>query len=327
VVDVARAEAGIGDADDHVLRPGLGIRPPRELDDLVAARAGEDNSPYVATVSTRIRLTREYRSGRLPAMIVRDAGDFWQIVLQSDHSRLAGSFAAAWGNDRFASPRPAVPVAVAASRHDEVWCTWERHPRVDLETGKPVNFAEVWVPTHLAFYRGGIAVLLEEDRYAALLMAMHAAGIYTGRYGTEPSLTQTSAAAARAEIDAFVSECEERYTSLAAELGVGEREQWTNYKIVQVCDRLSLNFAMKDLERGEPFAIAPAPVDYDGTDVSLLVVPDGPWRIRVEPSPFSGRLRLELPRRMVAKRPWTDMAAFREDFFAAPVEQVPIEVG
>jgi hypothetical protein len=259
-------------------------------------------------------------------MIVRDAGDSWQIVLQSDHSRLAGAFAAAWGNETFAAPAPAASLQLATARHDEVWCTWERHPRCDLETGRPVNFTEVWVPTHLAFYRGGIAVLLEEDRYAALLLTMHAAGIYTGRYGTEPSLTQASAAAARAEIDAFVLECEQAYAALAGELGVGELERWTNYKIVQVCDRLSLYFAQQDVERGAPFAIEPAPVDYDGTEVQLTVTPDGPWRIRLDPSPFSQPLRLELPRRVLRKRRWDDMASFRDDFSAAPVERVSIEV-
>jgi hypothetical protein len=55
-------------------------------------------------------------------------------------------------------------------------------------------------------------------------------------------------------------------------------------------------------------------------------VPDGPWRIRVEPSPFSGLLQLELPRRLVPKRRWADTVSFREDFFAAEVERVPIEV-
>ena len=259
-------------------------------------------------------------------MIVRDAGDAWQIVLQSDHSRLAGAFASAWGNEMFATPSPAGSVELATARHDEAWCMWERFPLCDLETARPVNFTEVWVPTHLSFYRGGIAVLLEEDRYAAFLLTMHAAGIYTGRYGTEQSLTQTSAAAARAEIDAFVHECEERYGRLAAELGVAEREQWTNYAIVQVCDRLSLYFAMKDVEAGEPFRIAPAPLDYDGAEAELSVEPAGPWRIRLEPSPFSGPLRLELPRRIVPKRRWDDIASFRKDFFAAEIERVPIEV-
>jgi hypothetical protein len=259
-------------------------------------------------------------------MIVRDAGDVWQIVLQSDHSRLAGEFASSWGNEKFVPPAPAGSVALATGRHDEAWCMWERFPLCDLDTARPVNFTEVWVPTHLSFYRGGIAVLLEEDRYAAFLLAMHAAGIYTGRYGTEPSLTQTSAAATRAEIDAFVRECEEEYERLAGELGVGEREQWTNYRIVQVCDRLSLYFAMKDVEGGEPFRIAPAPVDYDGTAVELSIMPTGPWRIRVDPSPFCAPLRLELPRRLVPKRRWGDLASFREDFFAAEVERVPIEV-
>ena len=259
-------------------------------------------------------------------MIVRDAGESWQVVLQTDHSRLAGAFVAAWGNETFAPPAHAASLQLATGRHDEVWCTWERYPRCDLDTSKPVNFTEVWVPTHLAFYRGGIAVVLEEDRYAALLLTMHAAGIYTGRYGTEPSLTQLSAAATRTEIDAFVRECEEAYAALARELRVGEQEQWANYKIMQVCDRLSLYFAMEDVERGAPFTIGPAPVDRAGAEVALSVTPVGPWCIRLEPSPFLEPLRLELPRRILPKRRWADMASFREDFFAAPVERVRIEV-
>jgi len=66
MVDVARAETGVGDADDHLFRSGLRIPAILDPDDFVTAGAGEDNSPNAATVSSRMRLTRDYRSGRLP---------------------------------------------------------------------------------------------------------------------------------------------------------------------------------------------------------------------------------------------------------------------
>jgi hypothetical protein len=124
-----------------------------------------------------------------------------------------------------------------------------------------------------------------------------------------------------------VRECETEYARLAEEFGVRELEQWTNYKIVQVCDRLSLYFAMRDVERGEPFTIDPAPTDYAGAEVALSIVPDGPWRIRIEPYPFAEPLRLELPRRVLPKKRWRDVQSFREDFAAAEVERVPVAVG
>ena len=90
-------------------------------------------------------------------MIVRDLGDAWQVVMQTDHADLSGAFARAWAE-------PVSPaLVVAAERHDDGWAVWEQSPRVD-DDGKPVNFLEVDVRAHLAFYRAGIAAITEEDR-------------------------------------------------------------------------------------------------------------------------------------------------------------------
>ena len=65
------------------------------------------------------------------AMIVRDAGDAWQVVLQTDHADLSGAFARAWA-ERGAGHDSLV---IAAERHDDGWAVWERAPRVD-ESGQ-----------------------------------------------------------------------------------------------------------------------------------------------------------------------------------------------
>src|SRR6185437_3950027 len=134
-------------------------------------------------------------------MIVRDRGDGWQVVLQIDHEDLSGDFARAWAerNGRHES------LTIAAARHDDGWAVWERAPVVDDE-GNPVNFLDVDITSHLAFYRACIAAVDEHDPYAGLLVSMHGAGIYRQRYGRDPALGLSRAQEAQALIDAFVDE-------------------------------------------------------------------------------------------------------------------------
>ena len=116
-------------------------------------------------------------------MIIRDAGDSWQIVFQTDHADLSGAFARAWAEKGHRHDS----LVVAAERHDDGWAVWEQAPQVD-DSGKPVNFLEVDVRSHLAFYRAGIAAITEQDADAGLLVSMHGAGIYRQRYGLDPGL-------------------------------------------------------------------------------------------------------------------------------------------
>jgi len=43
------------------------------------------------------------------------------LILQIDHSRIAGLLAAHWGNDRFAKPTPYSSMVLAAQEHDSCW--------------------------------------------------------------------------------------------------------------------------------------------------------------------------------------------------------------
>src|SRR5437763_11420381 len=168
-------------------------------------------------------------------MIVCDLGDRWQIVMQTDHADLSGDFARRWKQrgDRSES------LAIAAERHDDGWAVWEQAPMCDLETGKPVNFLDVGVLSHLAFYRAGIAAITEQDPYAGLLVSMHGAGIYRGRYGLQPELRLTFAEDARAQIDAFVAEQESGFDARDAEVGVTAEQRQGDYELLQIYHRMS----------------------------------------------------------------------------------------
>lgn len=243
-------------------------------------------------------------------MIVRDAGDAWQVVLQTDHADLSGAFARAWA-DR--GPRHA-SLVLAAERHDDGWAVWEQSPLVDA-AGAPVNFLDVQVPAHLAFYRAGIAAVTDEDPYAGLLVSMHGSGIYRQRYGEDPGLRLTHAAEVAALVEEFVVEQEASAPARMEAAGVDDDFRWADYRRLQAYDRLSLLFCMRDLEREQTFELG-----------AFRIEPRGAWRIGVEPYPLAdGPCTLGLVRRLVPKREWTQ-DAFRERFPELPSERVEIVV-
>ena len=262
-------------------------------------------------------------------MLVRDRADTWQLVRQPDHADLSGQLAAAWGGEQAEPLRHAGSMVLAATRHDDGWAVYDRRPAWDPENGRPRNFLDVPIRSHLAFYRACIQVVTDEDPYAGLMVSMHGAGIYTGRYGTDPGLGLTHAADVQAEVDAFVAEQEATHRERAAALALDENERWTNYKLLQIFDRLSLAFCLREWEGSdaEPFAIAPLPLDYAGAEAELRLEPLGPWRVRLVPYPFARRpARFTLVRKLLLKAPFAGNDDFRAAFFGTRAELVEITV-
>lgn len=245
-------------------------------------------------------------------MIVRDAGSAWQLVLQPDHADLSAQFLRAWAE----RPEAFGSVLTAVARHDDGWSIWERAPGLDRDGERPRNFLDVEVPAHLAFYRACIAAVTEHDPYAGLLVSMHGAGIYRQRYGTDPSLKLSLAPEFADLVEAFVAEQEASHPGRIAETGVDEAARWRDYGLLQLFDRLSLYFCMRDLEAGEPAEL-----------LDFRLEPRGPWAVAMAPFPFAeGPARFSLLRRVVPKRRWEDADAFREDFFSLEPERTEITI-
>jgi hypothetical protein len=230
-------------------------------------------------------------------VIVRDLGDAWQVVLQPDHADLCGQFAESWSDTVSES------LKIATRRHDDGWAVWERAPRVDAN-GRPVNFLDVDVRSHLAFYRAGIAAITEQDPRAGLLVSMHGAGIYRQRYGLDPGLGLSRAPEAQEEIEAFVAEQE-------AKFGGEPREHRRDYELLQIYDRLSLYFCMRDLEAGEPTEIQ-----------GYALEPIGPWRVRISPYPLGDSpASFSLLRRVLPKSVTIDVLGTAPEPVAITVER------
>jgi Protein of unknown function (DUF3891) len=232
-------------------------------------------------------------------MIVRDRGDSWQVVLQTDHADLSGAFARAWTEQ---GPNHG-SLTIAAERHDDGWAVWEQSPRVD-DTGKPVTFLEVDVRSHLAFYRAGIAAITEQDADAGLLVSMHGAGIYRQRYGLDPGLSLTRAPEVQDLVDEFVAEQESKFGGEP-----GERQD--DYALLQLLDRLSLHFCMRDVEAGEEAELQ-----------GYRLEPLAPWRVRLAPYPFGeSPTTFSLVRRLIPKASSGDVLGTAPELVAITMER------
>jgi hypothetical protein len=257
-------------------------------------------------------------------MLVRDAGDAWQIVLQTDHADLSAQLAQAWGGPGFARPEPYAPLVRAARRHDDGWATWEQQPRLD-DDGAPQSFVTVPAPVHLAFYRAGVECVADEDRAAGLLVSMHMSGLYRQRYDVMPSPVRELDEEVRDVVDAFVQQEEDRQVALRRSLDADEAWRWTSYALLQVFDVVSLYFGLANVEAGAAGACEGVPTAGGGDPVRIAIEPLGPWRVRFDPYPFREQATaLTMRRRLVRKREWLDDDAFRADLAAAPFETVRI---
>ena len=231
-------------------------------------------------------------------MIVRDTGDSWQIVFQTDHADVSGAMARAWAEQGLHHNS----LIVAAERHDDGWAVWEQAPQVD-DAGKPVNFLEVGVPAHLAFYRAGIAAITEQDHYAGLLVSMHGAGIYRQRYGLDPGLGLSRAPEVQDQVAAFVAEQEAKF---GGDLG----EHRGEYELLQIYDRFSLYFCMRDVEAGEAAELQ-----------GYRFEPVAPWHVRLDPFPFEkSPARFTLLRRVVPKGRAHELTAIEPESTEITVE-------
>lgn len=245
-------------------------------------------------------------------MIVCDVGDQWQIVLQTDHADLSGDIARKWSRRTERSDS----LITAAERHDDGWAVWEQAPMCDLQTSKPLNFLDVGVLAHLAFYRAGIAAIGDQNPYAGLLVSMHGAGIYRGRYGLQPELKLTFAEDARGQVEAFVAEQESGFAARDAEAGVTADEREHDYELLQIYDRMSLLFCTGD-------TLAPAASEFSG----YRFEPGGAATVRMTPFPFDdSEQRFSLVRRLLPKRRWRDGREFRREFFASEPERTEITI-
>ena len=206
------------------------------------------------------------------------------VITQPNHAWLAGQLCRAWGNDDFAAPDPAEAVCLAAEQHDLGWHEWERSPTLNRVTGRPHFFREVAVSAHTAIWRRGVEMAMSLGRYSALLISLHASGLYEqfdwARAAAEEIGVVRDFLAAQALI-------QERLLALLAADPVyrdaaDPARVAFNRSLIALTDRISIAICAGVVE--------PAVVGAPGIrSVDLRPIDGDPTRLGVHPWPFRDR--------------------------------------
>lgn len=256
------------------------------------------------------------------------------LILQIDHSRIAGVLAAHWGNAEFAKPSPYASMVLAAQEHDTGWWDWEIKPTVNHE-GYPPDYIGsikhlgqgVW----LNLYRHGIERLAGQDPYAAYQVSMHGEGLLTRGMGLLPSMPDYTGDPA---VQEFIAEQRKLRAGLLADLrqeatlheAAGDSQLWTNFKLMEVfdqfaqfvCNRYPFNSQTRKNGPTNTLANVPVPVSPGKPDVTLTVDVQDETDAIVRPFPFDvSPLHISFEGRLVPNRRYSNQEDFLSDFYKA----------
>jgi hypothetical protein len=256
------------------------------------------------------------------------------LILQTDHSRIAGLLAAHWGNEQFARLRPYASMVLAAQEHDSGWWDWEIKPSVN-EHGYPSDYIGsikhlgqgVW----LDLYRRAIERLATRDAYAAYFVSMHGEALLTQGMGLLPSMPDYRNDPA---VQNFIAEQKAPRARWLAQLQADpvlapwteESHLWTNLKMMEVfdqfaqfvCNRYPFNSQARKNGPTKQLSNVPVPVADGKADVTLAIDVQNEREAIVSPYPFDvSPLRLSFEGRLVANRSFSKQDEFLEDFYKA----------
>jgi len=250
-------------------------------------------------------------------MIVRNESDGSVVMItQNDHAKLAGLFAAHWGNRQFARPQPYVSMMRAAQYHDSGWLRYETNPYLDPATGKSPSYQQVPNDAmQLAAYQAAIDMLTDVDSYSGLMISKHRTGLWQSRYG---AVTQPPPGPPRQlseDIRNFIAKNEARQQAIAG--GFDGNDIAVNYHLLQVWDLLSLYIC--SYQQHQAHVIAPAPTGYAGaTGAVLTLTPTSPATIVIDPFPFDQTpLEAAVVYRRLPQSALRDADTFKAAYFGA----------
>jgi hypothetical protein len=260
----------------------------------------------------------------------------WWLITHPDHARLAGDFAAAWGNSEFRQPQPRTRVLKAIACHDDGWAARDAHPSTTREgkpsafstelVGKYSAFEEIDLEDYLAVRERAVRVIAEQDPYAALLISMHTHNLLT-MHADRSTIAPEDLVLLDAFLDRQQEYQHELHFLIAADASLASIERTAqsileHFRFLQACDNLSLLACVAFPSPAH--LLHPLPLNGGGT-VEVKVLPIAPRHFRLAPWPFAEpELKFGFPARHVRGKLFADSRSLEAAFHAASVEKLTV---
>ncbi len=262
----------------------------------------------------------------------------WWLITHPDHARLAGEFAAAWGNAQFRRPEPRARVLRGIASHDDGWTARDAHPAITRQgkpsafstelVGKYSAFEEIDLADYLAVRERAVRIIAEQDPYAGLLVLMHTYNLLT-----EHADRSTIEPEGLALLDAFLERQRELrralLTSIAKDESLADKEKseqtiLEHFRLLQACDNLSL---LSCVAYHRPaHLLHPLPLN-DGGASEVRVTPLAPRHYRLSPWPFDEpAATFMFPARHVRGKLFRSSEELQSAFASASAQQLAVRL-
>jgi Protein of unknown function (DUF3891) len=262
----------------------------------------------------------------------------WWLITHPDHARLAGAFAAAWGNEAFRRPEPRDRVLFGIASHDDGWMLRDAHPTITRQglpsafsselVGKYAAFEEIDIADYLAVRDRAVRVIADRDAYAALLISMHTYSLLTehaDRSTIEPHglvlLDEFLAQQRR-----FQEELMERIT-VDPDFTPGQTGPiliQEHFKLLQACDNLSL-LSCVDFDR--PANLLHVLPLNNGGSAEVAVAWVASRCFRLTPWPFSEpEITFQFPARRITGYVFDSSHTLDKAFHAAAQQELTVKL-
>jgi hypothetical protein len=272
-------------------------------------------------------------------MLRLETEDGWWLVTHPDHARLAGNFAARWGNERFLAPEPRIPVLKGIARHDDGWVERDARPQITRQgkpsafstelVGKYSAFEEIDLVDYLAVRERAVRLIAAEDAYAAVLISMHTYSLLS-----DHADRSTIAPGQLPLLDQFLDQQKTFQQSLREQIAsdsrftpeqAGEVAILDHFRLLQATDYLSL-LTCVDF-RQNAHLLHPLPLRTGGQS-RVEVRSAGLRHFVLEPYPFAEPvLNFRFPARHVEGRTFSSSTDLQQKFDAAPIAMLSVTVG
>ena len=262
----------------------------------------------------------------------------WWLIRHPDHARLAGAFAAAWGNEQFRKPEPRDRVLYGIAAHDDGWAERDAHPTITRQgkpsafsvelVGKYAAFEEIDIADYLAVRDRAVRIIADKDPYAGLLVSMHTYSLLTD-HADRTTMTPDALALLDAFLDRQRSLQEALFTAIAIDetLTPAERSEQTireHFRLLQACDNLSLLSCVAFAQPAH--LLHPLPLN-NGAMSEVRVLPAEPWHFRLSPWPFAeAQLTFEFPARHVEGKRFDSSRELKKAFLLANEERISVKM-
>lgn len=262
----------------------------------------------------------------------------WWLITHPDHARLAGEFAAHWGNEKFAEPAPREHVLFGISVHDDGWTGRDSSPVITREgkpsafshelVGKYSAFEEIDLKDYLAVRERAVEKVEAQNPYGALLVSMHTCNLLT-----DHADRSTIAPEQLPLLDEFLERQSARMERLRNTIRtdsdlpaqcVTDRAVDDNFHLLQATDNLSL---LSCVAYTQPSTLLHAMRRTDGAAEPISVQPVGARSFVLSPYPFNKpRLEFHLRARHVEGKRFASSEDLASKFMAASPELLNIVV-